>query len=206
MLGATATLIMAGLGMAGEAINAVKANKQQKAAAAAGKKYAADIAGIEEQNKMASLQSSDISKLKNEQTAGIQAGAIQAMQEMGPEGAAQASAIVDAGNKDLLRTAELQGKQDMGVQETILGVDQYIEEGRVQREGAVAWAGLEQSRKDVDTAQANKNSAISGMFDMAGLGIEGIDKASKLYGKNKDAESAQQFSNSIPQPGQWFAG
>lgn len=197
MLGATATLIMAGLGMAGNAVKAVRANKQQKEAQSAAKQYANDIKKVKETNYMEGLQSADISKLAFEQQSRNTAQMTQALQEMGPEGAAQATGVVSAGNEAALETAQAQGVQDMSVQNKILSTEQEIEERRANRETGVAAMGLEGAQKASADAGTRRDEAITGMFDMAGLGIQGADDLISLYRKKKNQDFWSAEDNAI---------
>jgi hypothetical protein len=204
MLGATASLVLAGLGMAGNAVQAVKASKQQKQAQDAAKQAAANLRNIEETNYMAGLQTPDISKLEFDQQARNQAQTVQALQEMGPEGAAQASGVVGAANEAALRTSQQQALLESNTQQQILGAEQDIEKGRVRREGAIGLMELEGAQTAAADAQATKQQAIGGMVDMAGLGIQGADEMIGLYGNRKTGKAAEEFAGSLPN--QWYPG
>jgi hypothetical protein len=190
MLGATASLVLAGLGMAGNAVQAVKASKQQKQAQDAAKQAAANLRNIEETNHMAGLQTPDVSKLAFDQQARNQAQTVQALQEMGPEGAAQASGVVGAANEAALKTSQQQALLESNTQQQILGAEQDIEERRAEREEVIGLMELEGAQTAAADAQATKQQAIGGMFDMAGLGIQGADQMIGLYGKNKTGSVA----------------
>lgn len=185
MLGATASLILGGLGMAANAVQAVQANKQKKEADAAAKQYAQDLKNVQEVNYMAGLQAPDIMSIQQEANARNTQMNIQAMQEMGAAGAAQAGNIVEANRQADLQAAQQQAVLEQQTQRQVLGTQQEIEGRRAGREEGIALMGLEGAQMAGLQAQNQKASSIEGMFGAAGLMIGGADQAVGLYGNKK---------------------
>jgi hypothetical protein len=184
MLGAGASIVMGALSLGKNLADSIKANKQAKSAEAAAKQYAQDYKNIEEINYMAALQAPDISKMQQEEAARATQMSIQAMQEMGPEGAAQVGNIVEAQRQADLKTAQQQGILEQQVQQKVLGTQQQLEGKRAAREENVALMGLQGAQMAGLQAQEQKAAGIEGMFGGAGLMIGGVDQAIGLYGKN----------------------
>lgn len=178
---------MGALGLGTSLAQTLKANKQAKSAEAAAKQYAQDYKNIEEVNYMAALQAPDISKMQQEEAARATQMSIQAMQDMGPEGAAQVGNIVEAQRQANLKTAQQQGILEQQVQQQVLGTQQQLEGKRAAREESVALMGLQGAQMAGLQAQEQKTAGIEGMFGGAGLMIGGVDQAIGLYGdKSRD--------------------
>lgn len=182
MLGATASIVMGALGLGTSLAQTIKANKQIKSAEAAAKQYAQDYKNIEEVNYMAGLQAPDISKMQQEGAARATQMSIQAMQEMGPEGAAQVGNIIEAQRQADLQTAQQQGVLEQQVQQQVLGTQQQLEAKRAAREEDVALMGLQGAQMAGVQAQNQKAAGIEGMFSAGGQIIGGIEGLFGLYG------------------------
>lgn len=188
MLGATASLILGGLGMAANAAQAVKANKEKKAAEAAAKQYADNLKNITETNYMMGLQSPDISSLQQEANARNQQMAIQAMQEMGAAGAAQATGILESGRQADLQTAQQQAVMDQQTQQIGLQTQQGIEQRKAARQTGIEQMGLQGSQLAAYQAQNQKAASLSGLMGSVGTAISGIDGLIGLYGNGQNQQ------------------
>jgi hypothetical protein len=186
MLGAGASIVMGALSLGKNLADSIKANKQAKSAEAAAKQYAQDYKNIEEINYMAALQAPDISKMQQEEAARATQMSIQAMQEMGPEGAAQVGNIVEAQRQANLKTAQQQGILEQQVQQKVLGTQQQLEGKRAAREENVALMGLQGAQMAGIDAQNRKTLAVEGMFGAGEQIISGIEGLFPLYGKGKN--------------------
>jgi hypothetical protein len=127
---------------------------------------------MKETNLMAALQSPDIMKLLNQQTAQQAASATQAIQGGGPEAAAQISAL----NKSVLdanaEAAIMQAKQDYQRDAVVLDNAQEVEDRNMKAQRELVKSQLTGSQKAAanyaDMASGNIEGAISGLGTVAG--------------------------------------
>jgi hypothetical protein len=151
---------------------AIKNNQNSKAASEAAAAYANQLKGMKETNLMAALQSPDIMKLLNQQTAQQAASATQAIQGGGPEAAAQIAAL----NKSVLdanaEAAIMQAKQDYQRDAVVLDNAQEVEDRNMKAQRELVKSQLTGSQKAAanyaDMASKNIEGAISGLGTVAG--------------------------------------
>ena len=164
--------IIAGAGALVSAGMAIKNNQNSRAASEAAAVYANQLKGMKETNLMAALQSPDIMKLLNQQTAQQAASATQAIQGGGPEAAAQISAL----NKGVLdanaEAALMQSKQNYQRDAAVLTNAQEVENRNIIAQRALVNSQLAGSQKAAanyaDMASKNIEGAISGLGTVAG--------------------------------------
>lgn len=162
MAAITSTLVsLAGVGLS--VGKAIKGQQQAKAANAAAEAAAATMAGQQATNEMAALQTPDVSSLAFQEAQGQTQMQVQALQEMGTEGAANVGRIAEAGRRSALQAAQAQGVAQQATQQKILEGEQAKEdtnlamrrqEATMQLEGARAAeaAGKEQMAEGISQA------------------------------------------------------
>jgi hypothetical protein len=164
--------IIAGAGALVSAGMAIKNNQNSRAASEAAAVYANQLKGMKETNLMAALQSPDIMKLLNQQTAQQSASATQAIQGGGPEAAAQIAAL----NKGVLdanaEAALMQSKQNYQRDAAVLTNAQEVENRNIIAQRALVNSQLAGSQKAAanyaNMASKNIEGAISGLGTVAG--------------------------------------
>jgi len=182
--------IIAGAGALVSAGMAIKNNQNSRAASEAAAVYANQLKGMKETNLMAALQSPDIMKLLNQQTAQQAASATQAIQGGGPEAAAQIAAL----NKGVLdanaEAALMQSKQNYQRDAAVLTNAQEVENRNIIAQRALVNSQLAGSQKAAanyaDMASKNIEGAISGLGTVAA----GLDPDILAYlNKKKNADT-----------------
>lgn len=186
--------ILAGAGALVSAGMAIKNNQDSKAASEAASVYANQLKGMKEVNLMAALQSPDIMKLLNQQTAQQSATATQALQSGGPEAAAQIAAL----NKQVLdsnaEAATQQEKMNYQRDAAVLSNAQEVENRNITAQRALVNSQLAGSQKAAanyaNMASKNIEGAISGLGTAAG-GLD-ADWLAYLNKKKQDTQSTTQ--------------
>lgn len=181
--------IIAGAGALVSAGMAIKNNQNSRAASEAAAVYANQLKGMKETNLMAALQSPDIMKLLNQQTAQQAASATQAIQGGGPEAAAQISAL----NKSVLdanaEAAIMQAKQNYQRDAAVLTNAQEVEDRNITAQRALVNSQLAGSQRAAanyaNMASNNIEGAISGLGTVAA----GLDPDILAYLNTKKANA-----------------
>lgn len=104
--------ILGGLSAIASGLSAIQNFQQSKQAERAANLFGNQLANIKETNVFRGIQSPDISSLQAQQTAAQTAQATQAIQGMGPEGAAQAANIYQAGLQQNAANMQAQAQMD----------------------------------------------------------------------------------------------
>lgn len=104
--------VLGGLSAVASGLSAIKNFQSAQDAQKSANLYGQQLAGIAEADKYKALKSADISSLAAQQTAAQTAQATQAIQGMGPEGAAQVANIYQAGLQQDAQTMTEQAKLD----------------------------------------------------------------------------------------------
>lgn len=194
--------IIAGAGALVSAGMAIKNNQNSRAASEAAAVYANQLKGMKETNLMAALQSPDIMKLLNQQTAQQAASATQAIQGGGPEAAAQIAVL----NKGVLdanaEAAIMQSKQNYQRDAAVLTNAQEVENRNITEQRKLVNSQLTGSQKAAanyaNMASNNIEGAISGLGTVAGaldpdvLAYLNTKKANANAGANAGAETVGQ--------------
>lgn len=163
-------------------VNFQKAKIDSKAAEAAANR----LMGMQETDKMAALQSPDISSLSRQQTAQQTAGATQALQGMGAEAAIGGVAnVYQAG-----REAEAQATMDQAAMDAQLAQikaqsAQNIEYRNLERKREVEAARLTGAQQSAADRRAAGMAGIEGMFGGLGMAAQDIIAMSNPYGKEQ---------------------
>ena len=159
--------ILGGLSAVASGISAIQNFQQAKQAQKTANMFGQQLAGIAEADKYKALKSRDISSLAAQQTAAQTAQATQAVQSMGPEGAAQVANIYQAGREADAKTAMDQAAMDAQMALQKAEGAQGVEARNIaaQREfKASQLAGAQQAAADKYNAGiAGVTGAISGL-------------------------------------------
>ena len=159
--------VLGGLSAVASGISAIQNFQQAKQAQKTANMFGQQLAGIAEADKYKALKSRDISSLAAQQTAAQTAQATQAVQSMGPEGAAQVANIYQAGREADAKTAMDQAAMDAQMALQKAEGAQGVEARNIaaQREfKASQLAGAQQAAADKYNAGiAGVTGAISGL-------------------------------------------
>lgn len=165
--------VLGGLSAVASAISSIQNFQQAKDAQRSAQAFGKQLEGLRETNLMAGYQAQDLSSLSRQQTAQQTSQATQAVQGMGPEGAAQIANIYQAGRQAEAQTAKEQAALN---QEVDLAKRQAAQ--GVQYRNLEAQRGLLGSRLEGAQAAASDkyNAGISGIEGIiGGLGMAGVD-------------------------------
>jgi hypothetical protein len=185
--------ILGGLSAVASGISAIQNFQQAQQAQKSANMFGQQLQGIKETNALLGLKSPDISGLQAQQTAAQTAQATQAIQGMGPEGAAQAANIYQAGLQQNAENMQRQAEADF---QTDLAKRQN--EQQVQFRNVTAQRDLATSRLEGAQQQAadRYNAGIAGVTGaVSGLGnaVAGLATSSQFdYGL--DAFKRQQLA------------
>ena len=145
MAAITSTLVsLAGVGLS--VGKAIQGQQQAKAANAAAEAAAATMAGQQATNEMAALQTPDVSSLAFQEAQGQTQMQVQALQEMGVEGAANVGRVAEAGRRSTLEAAQAQGIAQQATQEKRLKGEQAKEDTNLAMRRQEATMELEGAR------------------------------------------------------------
>jgi hypothetical protein len=185
--------ILGGLSAVASGISAIQNFQQAKQAQKTANMFGQQLQGIKETNALLGLKTPDISGLQAQQTAAQTAQATQAIQGMGPEGAAQVANIYQAGLQQNAENMQRQAEADF---QTDLAKRQN--EQQVQFRNVTAQRDLATSRLEGAQQQAadRYNAGIAGVTGaVSGLGnaVAGLATSSQFdYGL--DAFKRQQLA------------
>jgi len=189
--------ILGGLSAVASGISAIQNFQQAKQAQKAANMFGQQLQGIKETNTLLGLKTPDISGLQSQQTAAQTAQATQAVQGMGPEGAAQVANIYQAGlqqnAENMQRQAEANFQTDLAKRQN----EQQVQSSNVAAQRALAASRLEGAQQ----AAADKyNAGIAGVTGaVTGLGTAaaGLATSSEFdYGlKNKKQKMKNWYDN-----------
>jgi hypothetical protein len=163
--------IIGGLSAVASGVSAFQNWQQMKGAEKAAQGYASKLMNISESNKMASLQAPDLSSLGYQQTQRQMADATQALQGMGPEGAASVANLAQAGIQQQAETTQQQAEANFKRDEKVLTAAGDIEKRRAEREGDMLTSQLQGSQMMRSDAQSAMASNIQGAFGSLSAGF-----------------------------------
>jgi hypothetical protein len=165
--------ILGGLSAVASGISAIQNFQQAKQAQKAANMFGQQLQGIKETNVFMGLQSPDISGLQAQQTAAQTAQATQAIQGMGPEGAAQAANIYQAGLQQNAENMQRQAQMDYQTELTKKEAEQGVQYRNVAAQRTLAEDRLYGSQAAAAQAKLNAQQGIQGM--VGGLGMAAGD-------------------------------
>lgn len=167
-------------------VSAIMNFQQAKTDAKDAEATAKRLMGMEEVDKMAALQSTDLSKVRLDKTAQQAASLTQALQGMGAEAAIGGAANLQQGiAQETAQTTMDQAAMDAQLAQLKAQSAQGVEYRNLERRReieAARLAGAQQSAADRQKAGLND---IAGAFTGAGMAIEDIIAMSNPYGDNK---------------------
>ena len=168
-------------------VNFQQAKTDSKAAEAAANR----LMGMQEVDKMAALQTPDLASLARQQTAQQTAGATQAVQGMGAEGAAQIANIYQAGREAEAQTSQQQAQLNLDVEAMKAQAAQNVEFRNLERKREIEMARLAGAQQSAADKRAAGMAGIEGAFAGAGIAIEDIIAMSNPYARLSGAEKAK---------------
>lgn len=168
-------------------VNFQQAKTDSKAAEAAANR----LMGMQEVDKMAALQTPDLASLARQQTAQQTAGATQAVQGMGAEGAAQIANIYQAGREAEAQTSQQQAQLNLDVEAMKAQAAQNVEFRNLERKREIEMARLAGAQQSAADKRAAGMAGIEGAFAGAGMAVEDIIAMSNPYARLSGAEKAK---------------
>jgi hypothetical protein len=165
--------ILGGLSAVASGISAIQNFQQAQQAQKSANMFGQQLQGIKETNALLGLKSPDISGLQAQQTAAQTAQATQAIQGMGPEGAAQVANIYQAGlqqnAENMQRQAEANFQTDLAKKQN----EQQVQYRNIAAQRQFKQDQLEGAQAEAAQRRANVQSGIEGL--VGGLGMAGTD-------------------------------
>jgi hypothetical protein len=185
--------ILGGLSAVASGISAIQNFQQAKQAQKTANMFGQQLQGIKETNALLGLKTPDISGLQAQQTAAQTAQATQAIQGMGPEGAAQAANIYQAGLQQNAENMQRQAEADFQTDLAKRQNEQQVQYRNVTAQRDLATSRLEGAQQ---AASDRYNAGIAGVTGaVSGLGnaVAGLATSSQFdYGL--DAFKRQQLA------------
>lgn len=166
----TSTIVAVG-GLALSAGQMLKANKDKKNADEAAKRAADSIKNATQENAFEALQAPDVKSLAEQANLQAQANTVNALQDMGPEGAAQIPITEQAARQANLQAAQAQAETNFKRDSYEANAQQGINSQQYKTEMDMEKSRLEGAQSASAAAEANKNAAIAGMFGSAGQAV-----------------------------------
>lgn len=202
-MAAVTSTIMAVGGLALSAGQMVKANKDKQAAQSAAALAASTIKNTTQQNSFKALQAPDVSSLSEQSNLQSQAQTVQALQDMGPAGAAQIANVGQGTRMANLEAAQAQGQVNFQRDAMQAQAQQEINRDQYLTETNLEMARLEGAQNMEQQADINRNAAITGMFGAAGGIATGLGDAIPLYREKKGTQQSgkAQQSSTVPASG-----
>ena len=193
----TSTIVAVG-GLALSAGQMVKANKDGQRADEAAKLAAASIKNTTQENAFEALQAPDVKSLAEQANLQAQANTVNALQDMGPEGAAQVVNAGQAARQGNLQAAQAQAETNFKRDTYEANAQQGINSQQYKTEMDMEKSRLEGAQSASAAAEANKNAAIAGMFGAAGQAVTAGGDAIKDYNTNKSTDENTNFVTGLP--------
>ena len=166
----TSTIVAVG-GLALSAGQMVKANKDGQRADEAAKLAAASIKNTTQENAFEALQAPDVKSYAEQSNLQVQANTVDALKDMGTEGAAQVVKVEETARQGNLQAAELQAETNFKRDTYEANAQQGINSQQYKTEMDMEKSRLEGAQSASAAAEANKNAAIAGMFGAAGNAV-----------------------------------
>lgn len=183
--------ILGGLSALASGISAIQNFQQAKQADRAAQAFANRLQGMTEVNKMAALQAPDIASLSRQQTAQQTAGATQAVQGMGAEGAAQIANIYQAGREAEAQAAQQQAQLNLNVDVAKAQAAQNVEYRNLERQReleAMRLQGAQTRSAEKRVAGMDAVQGIVGGLGMAAGDIVGLSQFDYPASKQQSAK------------------
>lgn len=181
-----AGVILGGATALWSGVSAIMNFQQAKTDAKEAEATAKRLMGMEEVDKMAALQSTDLSKVRLQQTAQQAASATQALQGMGAEAAIGGAANLQQGiAQETAQTTMDQAAMDAQLAQLKAQAAQNLEYRNFERRREIEadrLAGAQKSAADRRTAGLND---LTGVFTGSGMAIQDILAMSNPYGENQ---------------------
>jgi hypothetical protein len=165
--------ILGGLSAVASGISAIQNFQQAQQAQKSANMFGQQLQGIKETNALLGLKSPDISGLQAQQTAAQTAQATQAIQGMGPEGAAQAANIYQAGLQQNAENMQRQAEADFQTDLAKRQNEQQVQFRNIAAQRQFKQDQLEGAQAEAAQRRANVQSGIEGL--VGGLGMAGTD-------------------------------
>lgn len=209
MAAVTSTLVALG-GVGLSAAQAIKANKDMKAASAAAVQAKNQLKQIKETNPFKAVQTPMLGmELAQQQQSQREAQMVGALQGTGAEGVIGGiGQLAQAGNEQDLQMAaqanQMQYARDMAQAEAQMGIGAR----QAEREFNLGMADVqEQNMRRYEAAQ-NRNAAITSGFAALGTAAAGIDGMIDLYkaGEKKSSANGSKYLPASAQPFQYITG
>jgi hypothetical protein len=167
-------LVTGALGLAGSAVQlfqGISKGKEAKKAAEAGFKKAM---GTKNVDKMSALQSADISSLQQQETAKGMATSVQAIKDMGVEGAGQIGNVYKAALGAGLEASQAQAQQDFMTDRIIAANKQELANQEYEKQLDLHTGTILGAQAAAADASEMTTAAMGGLATSAGLIGEGI--------------------------------
>lgn len=165
--------VLGGLSAVASAISSIQNFQQAKDAQRSAQAFGKQLEGLRETNLMAGYQAQDLSSLSRQQTAQQTSQATQAVQGMGPEGAAQIANIYQAGRQAEAQTTKEQAALNQEVDLAKRQAAQGVQYRNLEAQRALLGSRLEGAQA---AASDKYNAGISGIEGViGGLGMAGVD-------------------------------
>lgn len=145
-------------------VSAIMGNQKQRQAEKAAERYANELDRLKEENPFKTVQAPDISSLQSQQAAREGMQAQQALQGMGPEGAAQIANLHQAGIQNQADIAQKQGMVNYERDVTEATAQKEINAREVTRKSDMLTSRIEGAQTAAANANDQKNAGISGIF------------------------------------------
>jgi hypothetical protein len=165
--------ILGGLSAVASGISAIQNFQQAQQAQKSANMFGQQLQGIKETNALLGLKSPDISGLQAQQTAAQTAQATQAIQGMGPEGAAQVANIYQAGLQQNAENMQRQAEADFQTDLAKRQNEQRVQSSNIAAQRDLATSRLEGAQAEAAQRRANVQSGIQGV--VGGLGMAAGD-------------------------------
>jgi hypothetical protein len=192
--------ILGGLSAVASGISAIQNFQQAQQAQKSANMFGQQLQGIKETNALLGLKSPDISGLQAQQTAAQTAQATQAIQGMGPEGAAQAANIYQAGLQQNAENMQRQAEADFQTDLAKRQNEQQVQFRNISAERALAGSRLEGAQQ---AAADRYNAGIAGVTGaISGLGTAAAGLATSEQFDYPGMSLAQKKSRKAGQVGQ----
>lgn len=165
-------------------ISAIANFQQAKKDSQAAEATANRMMGMKETDKMAALQSTDLSKVRLQQTAQQAASLTQALQGMGAEAAIGGAANLQQGiAQETAQTTMDQAAMDAQLAQLKAQAAQGVEYRNLDWLKAIEEARLTGAQKSAAERRTAALNDVAGAFSGAGMAIEDIIAMSNPYGK-----------------------
>ncbi len=187
--------VLGGLSAVASGLSAIKNFQSAQDAQKSANLYGQQLAGIAEADKYKALKSADISSLAAQQTAAQTAQATQAVQGMGPEGAAQVANIYQAGLQQDAQTMTEQAKLDAQMELQKAEGAQGVEARNIAAQRAFKESQLQGAQQAAADRYNAGIAGVTGAITDAGLAAAGLTTSSQFDFGSKAARIQRLIKN-----------